>query len=211
MKAKRYLAMLLIASLLLCTGCAGSNGQKAATDSILAQIGQTKEAACAALGIKQDDLREVKNGSGVFETPVKAEYAGVEFSVVLSFDQNDQKLWNVQYVASYENDAQTAARDIIAVAKKLVEENGEAKQAPVTDRSIHTIAASDIPNVYEDIFSGQYSEGYLWVLTDPAENIQEYIASFDGEKSKSYKQTLAWEWDEEQKVATVKLAWYVSL
>ena len=93
---------------------------------LTAMIGQPKEAVSRELGI---ELTSGENmASGYYETPLKAEYRGVEFDICLSFSIVDDRLWGFQYTAIYENNREQAASDTVKVAKQLQRTYGRATQ-----------------------------------------------------------------------------------
>lgn len=217
LKLKNVIIHCIVFALFLsaCTISGPKNDSKLADYTTLTGLlGTTKEELCNTLNINSDDLKELEKQSGIYETPLTAQYAGVDFSVIISFDRFSGKLWHIQYVADYEGLTEQSAKDIVAVARSLVETYGEPVQGPYANYGAHTIEDQEIPEVYEYILKGKYSEGYLWRSADGGQdNINRYIESVSQENnsSASFNKTLSWKWEETQNKTTVKIAWYVGL
>lgn len=62
-----------------------------------------------------DGLTQISSAS--YAIPGGCEYKGVEYSVVLHFEENEQLLCGYEYVAHYKADEKTAAKDILTAQK----------------------------------------------------------------------------------------------
>ncbi len=123
----RRIVGLILAVALLCTGCAGA-GSKASPKNIselpeyekLSQlIGCTVEEAIAKMGWQAEEVEPYDGLRIEYKTPLTVEYAGVTFRVWLMVNISVQKIIRVNYRAEYQSAPETAAKEILQVAKKL--------------------------------------------------------------------------------------------
>ena len=121
---KAIVAVVLTVAL-LCAGCAGSGNNASPKniselpeyEKLSALIGCTLEEAIEKMGWQADEVID-DNGTD-YKTPLTVEYAGVTFRVWLMLNPSVQKIARVNYRAEYQSAPETAAKDILQVAKKL--------------------------------------------------------------------------------------------
>ncbi len=121
---KAIVAMVLTVAL-LCAGCAGSGNHASPKniselpeyEKLSALIGCTLEEAIEKMGWQADEI--VTEDDVYYKTPLTVDYAGVSFRVLLGINFSLQKISAISYLAEYENAAETAAKEILQVAKKL--------------------------------------------------------------------------------------------
>ena len=77
-------------------------------------VGKSREEVVAHLELEKE-LTQISTGS--YAIPGGCEYRGVDYSVVLHFEENEQLLCGYEYVAHYEADKNTAAKDILTAQK----------------------------------------------------------------------------------------------
>ncbi len=123
---RRIVGLMLVVAL-LCAGCAGS-GNKASPKNISelpeyeklsALIGCTVEEAIEKMGWQADEVEPYDELRIEYKTPLTVEYAGVTFRVWLMLNPSVQKIIRVNYRAEYQSAPETAAKEILQVAKKL--------------------------------------------------------------------------------------------
>lgn len=120
---QKLLVIALVVAMLGCAGCAPSGGNTAQADEppgndvMVGLIGKTKTEVLTSLSLKEEDLTEFSLYN--YMTPLEISYVGVKMNVLLQFGPFDDILNGVIYMAAYEDEAEHAAKDMLAVAKEM--------------------------------------------------------------------------------------------
>ncbi len=123
----RKMVGLILAVALLCTGCAGLGNHTSPKniselpeyEKLSALIGCTLEEAIFKMGWQANEVEPFDEHRIEYKTPLTVEYAGVSFRVWLMLNRSVEKIVRVNYRAEYQNAPETAAKEILQVAKKL--------------------------------------------------------------------------------------------
>lgn len=91
-------------------------------------LGQPIDVVCEGLGIAEADLVSLGDRTGLFDTPLEAEYQGVTFHVRLGFNISNDLLWSFTYYKNYEGNHEQAAADIVSVSNRLWKNFGKGYQ-----------------------------------------------------------------------------------
>ena len=91
-------------------------------------LGQPVDVVCEGLGISEADLVSLGDRTGLFDTPLEAEYQGVTFHVRLGFNISNDLLWSFTYYKNYEGNHEQAAADIVSVSNRLWKNFGKGYQ-----------------------------------------------------------------------------------
>ena len=91
-------------------------------------LGQPIDVVCDGLGISENELVNLDEVRGFYETPLKAEYQGITFNVRLYFAIQNDLLWSFDYYKVYEGNREQAATDIVTVSNRLWKNFGKGYQ-----------------------------------------------------------------------------------
>lgn len=92
------------------------------------QLGQPVDVVCESLGIAEENLVSLGNGTGFYDTPLKVEYEGVTFTLRLGFNISNDLLYSFTYFTAYEGNHEQAAADIVTVSNRLWKNFGKGYQ-----------------------------------------------------------------------------------
>ena len=98
-------------------------------------IGQPVEVVCENLNISKEDLIDIEPRGLNYELPMKAEYAGGEFSVILMFD-TDYLLSGFHYWCRIQGDRRKGAEVAAEVAEILSKNYGEQAKTYLSKRRV---------------------------------------------------------------------------
>lgn len=193
-------------------------------DELIGMLGLPMDQVYQELGITGDDVEGLDDRSGLYKTPLKAEYGGVSFDLWLIALYGENTLGGFQYWNVYEQNKERAVKDTVAVAHKLWHEFGESgyprsKKDPeqlknVTEESVHKtfenyrrqhIGISEISDRWDMTNSG---EGRIEEYLDELLNSEIWLASYgDTAFVPHYAMTFtAWN-DDEVDEATVAITY----
>ena len=186
MKKNRWIALLLITALLLCsTGCVFTNGTDDEDklkypmynppkpedmpyyNALLQSIGQELETVIAAMGLQQEDFEETNaDGCWYYKEPVK--YLGQEFRMLLEYRQEEHvsRVTALRFELEVDGDPETAAETVAALREKL--EGYHAPDAYTTDQKVTLEVAT------EDELTAIFSDS-----EHPAEMMQQWAQHID--------------------------------
>lgn len=148
-------------------------------DELVQLIGKPVDEVCTVLGVTREQL-----GSGVLrgvcETTLKAEYMGVDFDLVLLFNDANGVLGSFRYIAKYDGISEEAASDAQMVAHQLWKNYGKGYQWEEQEdpTRLSDITAEEILQIYNTVNErhGSFSLRDQWDLTDTAPgNVQTYL------------------------------------
>jgi len=92
------------------------------------QLGQPVDVVCQNLGIAEAELASLGNRTGLYDTPLTAEFEGVTFVVRLGFNVGNDLLTSFSYHTTYNGSHEQAAGDIVAVSNRLWNNFGKGYQ-----------------------------------------------------------------------------------
>lgn len=163
-------------------------------DELVEMLGLPMDQVYRKLGITKDDMEGLDDRSGLYKTPLKAEYAGVPFDLWLIAVYGEDTLGGFQYWNVYEQNKEQAVKDTVLVAHKLWDEFGESgyprsKKDPeqlknVTEESVNKtfenyrrqhIGISEISDRWDMTNSG---EGRIEEYLDELLNSEIWLASY---------------------------------
>lgn len=130
--------ILLFAILLSMTACGEPPTEKAYPEqyeTFSALLGESREAVLAQLNLTEQDL--VPSQRAVYSIPVTAQYNGLTFDMSLEFDEANDRLWGFYYTTQWENQWDSAIRDVGALATALTQIFGEAREDVDPNRFSH--------------------------------------------------------------------------
>lgn len=183
----RIVALLMVAiGLTVLSSCGNVEPHPSDYEQLSGLIGQPMESVFAALALPQN--MQATN-PGTYKLPQKAEYAGVEFDVYLTFDAGyGDKLFRIKYQAIYQDNTRQAAEDGLKVAKNLSKAYGKTyvREEPViADMSKNELIA-DLAG--DEVFK----ENNFWDISQSCgENVKAFMEEIGS--SEQWKQTSAYQ------------------
>lgn len=91
-------------------------------------LGQPMDVVCESLGISQEELTSLGEGTGYYNTPLNVEYQGVTLGVRLGFSIYNDLLYSFTYQKAYQGNHEQAAADIVALSGRLWKNFGKGYQ-----------------------------------------------------------------------------------
>ena len=150
-------------------------------DDLISMLGQPIDAVCAELEISREEL--IEEDTSAFKTPLKAEYAGVQFDLWLYTIRGTDTFASFQYFNVYEGQREQAVKDTVAVAHHMFTKLGKGTLASknkdfdpdrlknATEESVDKLFDNER---YRSI--GTSTLGDKWDLTDSGDgNIKTYL------------------------------------
>lgn len=96
-------------------------------DDLISMLGQPIDVVCTELGISREEL--IEEDTSAFKTPLKAEYAGIQFDLWLYTIYGTDTFASFQYFNVYEGQREQAVKDTVTVANYLYTKFGKGMQA----------------------------------------------------------------------------------
>lgn len=98
-------------------------------DTLQDLLGQPKDVVCAKLGITEEDLISLGEGTGIYDTPIKVNYEGVTLTVRLGFSRSHiDLLYSFSYCVTYKGNHEQAAKDTVTLSNRLWDNFGKGYQ-----------------------------------------------------------------------------------
>lgn len=91
-------------------------------------VGQPVDVVCEALDLQETELVVLGARTGLYDTPLIAEYQGVEFKVRLGFSIYNELLTSFTYYKLYDGEHEQVAQDVVAVSNRLWDNFGKGYQ-----------------------------------------------------------------------------------
>ena len=91
-------------------------------------LGQPVDVVCENLGISETELISMGARTGLYNTPLNAEFEGVIFTVQLGFNIGNDLLSGFTYHTTYDGNYEQAATDIVKVSNRLWNNFGKGYQ-----------------------------------------------------------------------------------
>lgn len=179
--------ILLIVSLLLCTGCAQQpkteetpKAQEPPGNAAMVDlIGKTKDQVLTTLSLKETDLTE--HSLYAYKTPLEITYQDVKMQVLLELapvEENGEAMCDgIWYLAQCQDQPEQAAKQMLAVAKEIQAvfgipdvggKNVGGKQPPAWEMTESELSAA--------ITEGDMSKTYTWYIDEPvSDHMKDYI------------------------------------
>lgn len=97
-------------------------------ETLQESLGQPVDVVCENLGISETELTSMGARTGRYNTPLKAEFGGVTFTIQLGFNIGNDLLGSFTYHTSYDGSHEQAAADIVKVSNRLWDNFGKGYQ-----------------------------------------------------------------------------------
>jgi len=118
-----------------------------------------------------------------YKTPLTVEYAGVSFRVWLMLNPSVQKIVRVNYRAEYQNVPETAAKEILQVAKTLGTAIGQDTQTDLQDLDIDIFETTEA-QLQETLEKESTKMEIHWDLNEVADaSIKDFMTELKASKS----------------------------
>lgn len=187
---RRMMGLVLVVAL-LCAGCAESGNHASPKNiSVLPEyeklssiIGCTLEDAIEKMGWLADEVEPFDELYVEYKTPLTVEYAGVSFRVWLMLNPSVQKIVRVNYRAEYQNVPETAAKEILQVAKTLGTAIGQDTEADLQDLDIAIFETTEA-QLQETLEKESMKMEIHWDLNEVADaSIKDFMTELKASKS----------------------------
>ena len=187
---RRMIGLVLVVAL-LCAGCAESvNHMSLKNISVLPEyeklsdlIGCTVEEAIEKMSWLADEVEPFDELRVEYKTPLTGEYAGVSFRVWLMLNPSVQKIVRVNYRAEYQNVPETAAKEILQVAKTLGTAIGQDTQTDLQDLDIDIFETTEA-QLQETLEKESTKMEIHWDLNEVADaSIKDFMTELKASKS----------------------------
>lgn len=91
-------------------------------------LGQPIDVVCETLGLQETELVSMGESTGLYDTPLTADYQGVDFKVRLGFSIYNDLLSSFTYYKLYDGNHEQASQDVVSVSKRLWDNFGKGYQ-----------------------------------------------------------------------------------
>lgn len=192
---RKILAILIITSLLVCSGCSGTTGGKMPSnyEQLYPLIGKPITEACKALGLDEAEVLEANRNKQDYRLPGTVEYAGITWNVVLSFDWGHEVVLAFRYVKQYDNDTggKQFMQDAMKLGAHLKKHYGES--ANLGGDSLVNLSKEELQEKITERQkeAGSYYQTETWYQNDQITDAmrafhEEYLKSYPGERVPEY-------------------------
>ena len=154
-------------------------------DDLISVLGQPIDVVCTELGISREDL--IEEDTSAFKTPLKAEYAGVQFDLWLYTIHGTDTFASFQYFNVYEGQRDRAVKDTVAVAHHMFTKLGKGMLASKNNNldpdRLKNATVESVDKIFDNEryrSVGRSTIGDKWDLTNSGDgNIQTFLQEFE--------------------------------
>lgn len=154
-------------------------------DDLISVLGQPIDVVCAELGISREEL--IEEDTSAFKTPLKAEYAGVQFDLWLYTIYGTDTFASFQYFNVYEGQRDQAVKDTVAVAHHMFTNLGKgmlaSKNKNVDPERLKNATEESVDKLFDNEryrSIGTSTLGDKWDLTDSGDgNIRTFLLELE--------------------------------
>ena len=135
-------------------------------------IGGNKKKVCQELEIQEDEMQLL--ATGLYQTPMRIEFLGFSFEVLLNFDVENDKLYAFSYRKVYSNQIDVAEVDMKNMFQQLTDLHGKPDTYEgIVNRvsNIESFAKGEAFSVYDVWNVSDEEKLYFHVSTDGESNV----------------------------------------